>query len=122
MPTKQYLHEEQPYTEIGNDLLAAWQRAHGIDCGEACTMVGPDGVAIVIENAFSKAELLMAQQRRGGDLLTRYARGLLAQVCEEQAQRVTAVAERPVRSTAISLDPEAGWVMCVFKLGGRPAA
>lgn len=116
--TQGYLQkkEDVTLTNIGRELLLAWRRAHGTDTGTAHTMVGPDGLVVVIEEAFTKAELLMAEQQRGGEILTRYVRSLLAHVCQEQASQVETAVNKRVACTAVSLDPAAGWVICVFKL------
>lgn len=104
---------------LAQEFLLAWQRAHGTSTGSAHGMVGPEGVVVFIENAFSRAEINMAHQKEGSsnDLLQRYVRSLLEHVCVEQRAAVETAVSRPVISTGVSMDPEAGWVMCVFRLG-----
>lgn len=104
---------------LADDFLRAWQRAHGTETGSAHAMVGPQGIVIFIENAFSRAELTVAHQGQGSstELLQRYVRSLLDHICLEERQRVETAVSRPILSTGVSMDPEAGWVMCVFRVG-----
>ena len=104
-----------PYEGVAAGLLAAWRRAHGTENGQAHVMAGPTGLAVFIEEAFSRAELTLAGRREGHALLNRYVGSLLEEVCREQTAAVAEVAQRPVVSTGASLDPQAGWVMVVFK-------
>lgn len=104
-----------PYDGVAERLLTAWRQAHGTDNGHAHVMAGPTALAVFIEEAFSRAELTLAGRREGHALLNRYVGSLLEEVCREQAGAVADVAQRPVVATGASLDPQAGWVMVVFK-------
>lgn len=108
---------EDVLTAVAADVLSAWQRNHGTENGQAHTIVGPDEVVVVIEDAFSRGELALAAQQPGAPLFDRYVRQLLEHVCTEQRARLALAARRPVISTGVSTDPTAGWAICFFKLG-----
>lgn len=103
-------------TAVADEVLSAWQQNHGTTHGNAYTMVGPEGVAVFIEEAFSPAEHALAAREMGNDLLNRYAKSLLEQVCADQQGRIASAAGRAVTTTGVSADPVAGWVMCFFRL------
>ena len=108
--------QETMLTTVCKDILAAWRQAHGTSDGNAHAMVGPEGIVVFIEEAFCKAELRLAAQQQGEQLLNRYIHSLLTEMCREQVQQVETAVQRQVISTGVSTDLEAGWVMCVFKL------
>lgn len=112
----QTMLDEALLTAVADDVLSAWRQDHGTAGGRAHTLVGPEGVAVFIENAFSQAEAALALQQSGSDLLNRYVRQLLEQVCVEQAARLEGATGCRVTSTGVSTDPAAGWAMCFFKL------
>lgn len=112
--------EMEKMSTIAQDLLAAWQQAHGTRHGKAHSMAGPEGVVIFIEDAFSQAELKLTEQQSGCELLRRYAKGLLEQVCREQATHIAAVSGRSVIATGVSIDPQEGWLICFFRLRSLP--
>lgn len=106
---------------VAADVLDAWQNSHGTTNGEAYTMVGPQGLVVFIEDAFSRAELKLAEQREGSHLLNRYVRGLLQHVCREQVSRLERVTGRDIVGSGVSADLQAGWVMCFFRFGRSPS-
>lgn len=102
--------------EIAQHVLAGWRRHHGTDTGEAFALAGDRCLVVFIENAFSRAEVSLAAQQSGDRTLERYVKSLLEHVCVEQAARLEATAHVRVISRSVSVDPEAGWVMCFYKL------
>ncbi len=114
--TKSHKIDDETLTAVANDVLSAWQQHHGTTSGNAHSMIGPEGVAVFIEEAFSPAEHALAARQKGNDLLNRYVKSLLEQVCADQQSRIALAAGRAVASTGVSADPAAGWVMCFFRL------
>ncbi len=107
--------DEDTLTAVADAVLAAWQQHHGISNGSAHTLIGQEGVAVFIEDAFSQAELTLACQKDGSDLLHRYLKRILEHVCTEQKQRLEQAVGRKVTSTGVSTDPMAGWAMCFYR-------
>lgn len=101
---------------VAQDVLAAWQRNHGTENGRAYAMIGTHCLVVFVEDAFSQAELHLAEQKSNGSTLKRYVNSLLRHICTEQAARLEDRTGRAVVSTSVSADPVAGWVMCLFKL------
>ncbi|MCA9970349.1 MAG: DUF2294 family protein [Anaerolineales bacterium] len=112
----QTMLDETLLTSVADEVLTAWRQHHGTTGGRAHTLVGPEGVAVFIEEAFSQAETALAVQQSGSSLLSRYVRRLLEEVCAEQVERLEAATGRRVTSTGVSTDPVDGWAMCYFKL------
>ncbi|MCA9975786.1 MAG: hypothetical protein KC413_08545 [Anaerolineales bacterium] len=106
-------------TAVAADVLSAWQRNHGTENGRAHTVVGPEEIVVVIEDAFSRGELALAAQQPDDPLFARYVQQLLQHVCTEQRARLAVATGRPVVSTGVTTDPAAGWAICFFKLGKR---
>ena len=103
-------------TAVADSVLAAWQQHHGTSGGRAHALIGREGVAVFIENAFSQAETTLTAQQNGSDLLSRYVKQLLEYVCIEQSPRLEEATGCQVMSTSMCTDPAAGWAMCFFKL------
>lgn len=104
-------------TDLAQYVAAEWWRAHGGPRSSVEAMAGPDSLAVFIENAFTKAELALAEQVRGRALLRQYADRLFDQVAQGMVSQVEAVTGREVASTGINVDPTSGWIMCLFRLG-----
>ena len=102
--------------QIGQDMLLAWQDAHGTSCGKAHVILGKDSLNVSLEDAFSPAEREVAKQEKGRQVLSDYAQQLMQPICEQEAERVTAVLETRINNTSIQVDPVAGWIMCIFRL------
>jgi hypothetical protein len=101
-------------------LLKEWQQAHGTPHGAASALAGPDSFAIHLEDAFSKAELNLATQPAGQNLIFNYTEGLLDQVCHNLIARVEDATGHKVISTGFSFNLKAGWIICFYKLGPKP--
>ena len=57
------------------EFLSAWQQAHGASNGTASALIGPDRLAVLLENAFSRTEHSLSrqdQQSENADLLQQY--------------------------------------------------
>lgn len=104
---------------LADDFLVAWQEAHGFIGGQARPMVGRDRLAVLIEGAFSQAELKLAEQQSGGELLRHYAVELLQDISGQMYVRIEEVVNQPVISDSISVSPDCDLVMFVFRLGER---
>lgn len=105
-----------PTDLLAQDFLQAWQDAHGVKSGRAYALIGPDHLAIIIEDSFSQAERKMAEGQTGETLLRQYAVELLNQICNQMSKRIQQVAGRHVRASNVNVDPETDQVMFIFKL------
>lgn len=121
MSRKSRTAEAGSLQQVAATILAAWRAAHGVDRGHATAMVGPEGVVIFIEDAFSPAERAMATSATGEHLLEQYVKALLRQVCAEQQAEVAALTGRAVADSCMSVDPAGAWVMCRFRFRPNPA-
>lgn len=102
---------------LADDFLSAWQTAHGFAGGQARALVGPDRLAILVEGAFSLAELKLAEQQRGGELLRHYAYELLQDIRDQMSDRIFDVLSQPVLSGCVNVNPDSDQVMFVYRLG-----
>jgi uncharacterized protein YbcI len=104
-----------PIDMLAQDLLKAWQEAHGVKSGRACALSGPDHIAIIIEDSFSQAERKLAEGQIGETLLRQYAVELLNQICDQMSEHIQQVAGRQVVSSDVNVSPEIAQVMFIFK-------
>lgn len=111
--------------QVAQEFLAAWQQAHGATRGAACALAGPQHVALVVENAFSQAEHLLAQQADGSPqsaLLQQYVDGLIGQLAPALSARVEDVTGQTVAMNSLVSNIEQDWLMIFFKLDQPLAA
>ena len=106
---------DQALAPVAQAILEAWHRAHGTESGSAHVMLGPQSVAIYIEDALCLAEQNLGQRPNNPDLVKKYVLELMNQVCEEQVGTVEAAVNQTVTFTELSVDPAAGWIMFFFK-------
>ena len=104
-----------PFDLLAQDILTAWQEAHGVKSGRACALSGPDHLAIIIEDSFSQAERKLAEGQAGETLLRQYAVELLNQICEQMDVHIQQVAGRHTISYDVNVKPEVDQVMFIFK-------
>ena len=104
-----------PIDVLAQDILKAWQEAHGVKSGRACALSGPDHMAIIIDGSFSQAERKLAEGQTGENLLRQYAIELLHQVCDQMAEHIQRVAGRQVVSSDVNVSPDIDQVMFIFK-------
>ncbi len=99
---------------LGQKLLAMWQQAHGAPEGVVTVTSSQNGVVVLIENAFSRAELVLAQQKNDM-LLQKYIDGLTHQMLPMLTKQVETVTGKSIRSTSINFDIEQNWLMVFLK-------
>lgn len=104
--------------DLAQELADQWGRVHGGPSCQANALVGRDSFAVLMENAFTQAEIILAEQPSGRRLLERYVEQLFAQACGSMVERFEASTGRKVASTGVNLNLEAGWIMFLFKLEG----
>ncbi len=103
--------------QIADEMLAAWQKNHGAKNGQAHAINGANCIVVFFEDAFTQAELHLAEQDAGqDDTLNRYVTCLLDHICQEQKASLEERIGTKITSTSVSADPMAGWAMCLFKL------
>ncbi|KAA3662202.1 MAG: DUF2294 family protein [Chloroflexi bacterium] len=109
--------DNQTLAKISKGLLTAWQQNHGAQDGKVYAIKGSSCILVFIEDAFTKAEMHLAEQDNGNNqTLNRYVQSLLAHICYEQKGFVAQQLDARVVSTSVSADTVAGWAMCIFKL------
>jgi len=101
-------------TALENDLLDAWQAAHGVRSGKASALIGPDRLAILIDDAFSQAERVMSEAQTGETLMRQYALELLNQICDEKSLDVEQAVGTKIRSRDVNVNLNANQVMFIF--------
>ena len=99
------------------ELLTVWQQAHGAPNGTASALIGPDNLAVLLEQAFSRAEYSLSRQPANADLLQQFIHRLIDQISPQVAGRVEQVTGRRVLTTSLNSDIEQDWVIVFFKLG-----
>jgi hypothetical protein len=108
--------------QLADGVLAAWQRAHGTTAGHAHGLVGPRGVAIILDDVLSRGELRMAEEPAGQDLLVRYVKGLLNQVCAQHGARVQSLMGREIHASNVSVDGATGRVLLFYEFASKETA
>jgi len=114
----QPIHE--PLETLAEEFLLAWQQAHGFPATQACTLVGPKHVAILMEGIFSRAERKLAEDQNGEMLLRRYSLELFGDICDQMADRIEQITGQDVHSKNLNFDPATDQVVIVFRLDGPP--
>jgi len=100
---------------LGEEFLTMWQQAHGAPRGAVSVMAVQNGLMVLIENAFSKAELTLARQSTD-NLLQQYIDGLTHQILPVLTPRVEQVTDRQIEGSSITSNIEQNWLMIFFKL------
>lgn len=99
---------------LGREFLTMWQQAHGAPQGAASVIGVQCGLIVLIENAFSQAELALAQQSTD-NLLQQYIEGLTRQILPMLTSQVEQAVGQQVESTNITSDIEQNWMMVFLK-------
>ena len=115
-PENAWSISDEGLQQLADEVMAAWRHAHGTASGTAHALVGPRGLAIVLDGVLSRGELQMAAEPAGQNLLDRYIKGLLNQVCAQQAARLRSLLAREIRTAGVTVDSDAGWVLRFFEL------
>ena len=108
--------QHEPLETLAQDFLLAWNEAHGVPAAQACPLLGPQHVAILIEGVFSRAERKLAEDQNGEMLLRRYTIELLGDIGDQMTDRVEHVTGRYVRTKNMSFDPATDQVVYIFRL------
>ena len=99
---------------LGQDILIMWQQAHGAPQGEVTVMTVHNGLVVLIENAFSQAELALAGQSTD-NLLQQYVDSLARQVLPALTSRVEVVIGRPLGAASVTSNIEQNWLMVFIR-------
>jgi uncharacterized protein YbcI len=108
--------------DLAGEILKAWQAAHGVNTGKASLLVGPNQIAVLIEEAFSKAEKKLAEGQTGKELLRKYSLELLNQICTDMKVRIESAVGSTMKDSDVIANPDADQVMFVFKFTGHLSA
>lgn len=109
--------KETTLQEMAQYLLAGWQRAHGVMAGQAyATLFGRDNLTIYLEDVLCQAEKAVAQRSQGEDLMERYVKELMQQVCVEATLEVEKRMERRVAAANVQVECASGNIICIFHL------
>lgn len=118
--TKRVRTERVPQNELVDQLagclLEAWAKANGVSDSRVQVLTGEGCFAIVIEDAFTQAERLLAEREAVDNPLRRYLNGLMDVIGEEAIPAGGEIAGRRVRSLGTDVNFEQAWVMWFFKL------
>ncbi len=106
----------EPLETLVQDFLLAWHEAHGFPAAQACPLIGPKHVAILLEGVFSQAERKLAEDQNGEMLLRKYIIELLGDIGDQMTDRVEQVTGRGVRAKNMSFDPVTDQVVFIFRL------
>ena len=99
---------------LGHEFLDMWQQAHGAPHGAVAVINAQNGLMVLIENAFSQAELALAQQSTD-NLLQQYIDSLTRQVLLLLTGRVEQVTGRSIKETSITSNIEQNWLMLFIR-------
>lgn len=104
---------------LGQEFLALWQQAHGAPRGTVNVTPVHNGLMLLIENAFSQAELALAQQSTD-KRLQQYIDSLTNQIMPTLTNRVERLCSQQIEATSITSNIEQNWMM-VFVKFNKPA-
>lgn len=102
------------WDKLGEEFLTMWQQAHGAPEGAVSVMAVQNGLIVLMENAFSQAELALAQQSTG-NLLQQYIDSLTHQILPMLTSRVEQVSGQQIGTTSITSKIEQNWMMVFIK-------
>jgi uncharacterized protein YbcI len=111
-----YLQQDLALDGLEDRILEAWLEANGVSECEVDTFTRKDGLIILIQNAFTRAESLLAERRRTDNTLREYIKSLMKVIGEEQILAPGKVAGRRVDSFSTHISLNQGWVMWLIKL------
>lgn len=105
---------------FGYELLTLWQQAHGAPEGEVSVMTVQNGLMVLMENAFSQAELTLARQSRD-NILQQYIDSLSHQILPILTRHVKQISGQQIETTSITSKIEQNWMMVFIKFA-EPAS
>jgi hypothetical protein len=91
-----------------------WQQAHGAPEGAVTVMPVHNGLAVLVENAFSQAELALARQSTD-NLLQQYVDSLARQTLPALTTRVEEVTGWPLGAASVTSNIEQNWLMVFIR-------
>ena len=115
------MRESDRMTENGvsiliNKIMKLWIRAHGYEKAKASMIEGHGKlVAIVIDDAFTPAEIHLANQPESTRLIRVYAEHLIALIKPEMVSCVADFLGCNVVGYSINPNPRNGSVLCLFQ-------
>jgi hypothetical protein len=102
------------WNALGQEFLTMWQQAHGAPQGVVSVMAAQNGLMVIIENAFSQAELALARQSTD-NLLQQYIDSLTRQMLPMLTTRVEQVSGRQIGATSTTSNIHQNWMMVFLK-------
>lgn len=105
------------WNTLGQEFLTMWQQAHGAPQGALNVMVVQGGLIVLIENAFSQAELVLARQSTD-NLLHQYIDSLTDQILPLLTARLEQVTHQQVGTTSVTSNIDQNWIMVFLKFDG----
>lgn len=101
---------------LTNKIMKLWVRAHGYEKAKASVLEGHERlVAIVIDDAFTPAEVHLANQPESRKLIREYAKQLIALIKPEMVSCVDEFLGCKVVGYSIEPNPRNGSVLCLFQ-------
>jgi hypothetical protein len=93
-----------------------WQQAHGAPQGAVTVMAVRNGLVVLIENAFSQAELALAS-RSTDNLLQQYVDSLARQTLPALITRAEEVTGWSLGAASVTSNIEQNWLMVFIRFG-----
>ena len=112
--SNQALLAQKKLDSIGEKFLSMWQDVHGAPEGTVKVMVGQNGLMIFLENAFCKAEIVLAEKEEDR-LLQQYINHLTEQMLPILTDHVEETINAPVKATSITSNIGQEWIMVFLK-------
>jgi hypothetical protein len=101
---------------LDQDILVMWQQAHGAPQGAVTVMAVRNGLVVLIENAFSQAELALAS-RSTDNLLQQYVDSLARQTLPALITRAEEVTGWSLGAASVTSNIEQNWLMVFIRFG-----
>jgi uncharacterized protein YbcI len=105
---------------LAQAFLIEWKQLRNIPTGRASAIIGLTHLGVLLEDAFTPTELLLAEKSAGLVLLHRYVEPILDIICTDLTPHVEQMTGRQVISTEMNLQIQTGSILVLFILGGEP--
>jgi hypothetical protein len=111
------IQKTNPAQNLRQHVIDAWQTGHGGTADQVHTMIGEDGLVIIIPKALYQAEVVLFRNaQNSAKILDQYLRTLLESISEDLLPAVEDYTGRHVHEIVPLVDLKAGWMTIFYRL------
>jgi uncharacterized protein YbcI len=101
---------------LAQSFLSEWQQIRNIQTGRASAVVGAHHIGVLLEDAFTSSELILAEREAGLLLLHEFVEPIVNLISEELTTQIEWAVGRRVVKHKIILQVKAGYLIILFSL------